>query len=117
MIRVEVDSASSAMALDDNLDNMIPSEFALMQNYPNPFNPVTTIEFHLPSDAITELVIYDIHGRVVESVVNELLIAGRYKFGFDASGLSSGMYFYTITSKDKISSKVFVNTKKLILLK
>ena len=117
MIRVEVDSASSAMALDDNLNNSIPFEFALKQNYPNPFNPSTTIEFDLASDALTELVVYDIHGRVVESIVNELLIAGRYRFGFEASNLSSGMYFYTITAKDKINSKVFMNTKKLVLIK
>ena len=117
MVRVEVDSAGSVMALDDNLNNTVPSEFALMQNYPNPFNPLTTIEFHLASDALTELVVYDVHGRVVESIVNDLLIAGRYRFGFDAGELSSGMYFYTIIAKDKISNKIFNNTKKLILIK
>ncbi|OGU34476.1 MAG: hypothetical protein A2068_02095, partial [Ignavibacteria bacterium GWB2_35_6b] len=89
----------------------LPTEFALNQNYPNPFNPSTTIEFALPQSSNVKLVVYDILGRTVASLVNCDLNAGYHKINFNASNLSSGVYFYSIKAGD------FISVKKLMLLK
>ena len=91
----------------------VPVKFNLSQNYPNPFNPTTKIDFDLPQDSKVSIKIYDILGKEVATLVNELRTAGFYTVRFDASGLSSGVYFYRIITGD---SK-FVMTKKLLLLK
>ncbi|MDD3558244.1 MAG: T9SS type A sorting domain-containing protein, partial [Melioribacteraceae bacterium] len=89
------------------------TKFELYQNYPNPFNPSTTIKFAIPSvvtspDRIgtkqsvqTSLKIYDILGREVATLVNETLKPGNYEVNFDANRLSSGMYFYSLTTSGK----------------
>ncbi len=89
----------------------IPTDYILNQNYPNPFNPSTTIEFGLPKSDNVKLVVYDVLGREVAVLVNENLNAGYYKVNFDASNLSSGVYFYSLKAGD------FVSVKKLILMK
>ena len=76
--------------------NVLPAEFALRQNYPNPFNPVTNIEYDLPVDGNIELKIYDIAGRLIKTLVNEFKTAGSYLVSFNASDLSSGVYFYSM---------------------
>jgi tetratricopeptide (TPR) repeat protein len=78
-----------------------PSEFALHQNYPNPFNPVTNIEYDLPVDGNIELKIYDIAGRLIKTLVNEFKTAGSYLVSFNASDLSSGVYFYSMNVDGK----------------
>ncbi len=94
-------------------DNVIPEKYSLGQNYPNPFNPNTKINFSLPSNSNVKLDIYNIEGKEVAELVNDRRDAGNYEINFDAAkyGLSSGMYFYTLSS-DKFSE-----TKKMILVK
>jgi len=89
----------------------LPSEFALSQNYPNPFNPTTVISYQLPVTNVVTLKVYDILGKEVVSLVNEVKVAGNYKVTFDASRLASGMYFY------RLSSGNFYSVKKLVLIK
>ncbi len=76
--------------------NKIPTSFSLLQNYPNPFNPVTNIEYNLNSDELVNLTVYDILGRKVTELVNELKSAGNHKVTFDATNLTSGIYIYRI---------------------
>jgi len=91
--------------------NAIPTEFQLSQNYPNPFNPTTKIEFGLPQQSDVKLVIYDIRGRAIATLVDGTFNAGHHTVTFDASHLASGVYFYKLEAKD------FVNVKKLMLMK
>ncbi|MBV6419647.1 MAG: Ycf48-like protein [Ignavibacteriaceae bacterium] len=93
-------------------------DFYLLQNYPNPFNPITTIKYDLPASlnpskggTLVNLVIYDILGRRVKVLVNEIQQAGRYEVQFDASDLSRGVYIYQLISEK------YMNSKKMILLK
>ncbi len=94
-----------------NISTEIPSEYSLSQNYPNPFNPSTVVRFQLSVAGLTTLKVYDIIGREVQTLVNEKLQAGTYETTFDGSQLTSGVYFYKLTSGD------FTQTKKLTLIK
>lgn len=87
--------------------------YNLEQNFPNPFNPVTTISYTIGKEGNTELIIYDLLGNKIKTLVNEYQNAGKHSFQFDTLelSLSSGIYFYTLRSGD------FVNTKKLTILK
>jgi hypothetical protein len=89
----------------------IPNKFILNQNYPNPFNPNTVISYQLPSAGFISLKIYDITGREVKQLVNEIQQAGYYTVNFNAAGLSSGMYFY------KLSAGNFNEVKKMVVIK
>ncbi len=91
--------------------NVNPVYFYLNQNYPNPFNPTTTIQYSIPSDGHLSLRIYNALGSEVAVLYNGIISAGNYSNTFDASELSSGIYFYTIRSGN------FVETKKMIFLK
>ncbi len=88
-----------------------PVNFNLEQNYPNPFNPSTVISFKLSVSSFVSLKIFDILGREISTLVNEEKQPGNYEVTFDASKLSSGIYFYTLQSGS------FVETKKMILIK
>jgi hypothetical protein len=78
----------------------VPEQLALDQNYPNPFNPVTTIEFTLPEDAIVTMTVYNLLGQQVASLLdNAQLEEGTQSVMFDATGLSSGIYFYRVTAR------------------
>ncbi|MCI0449885.1 MAG: T9SS type A sorting domain-containing protein [Chlorobi bacterium] len=94
-----------------NNNNEIPSVYRLEQNYPNPFNPATIISFSLPKSGFVELRVYDILGREVAVLVNEVRQAGSHSIDFNASSLASGIYLYTIKSGD------FTDTKKMALIK
>jgi M6 family metalloprotease-like protein len=89
----------------------IPTEYTLYQNFPNPFNPTTTIKYDLPNTGIAELIVYDILGRKVRTLLNENQQAGRYEISFNATGLASGVYIYQLRAQD------FISTRKMILLK
>jgi len=94
----------------------IPQTFSLSQNYPNPFNPTTKIRFNIPSAVAqyiepVQLVIFDILGREIQTLVNEKLQAGSYEVTFDASKLSSGVYYY------KLIAGIFSDTKKMVVVK
>ncbi|MBK8549767.1 MAG: T9SS type A sorting domain-containing protein [Ignavibacteria bacterium] len=91
--------------------NEIPSSFKLSQNYPNPFNPSTKISFDIASAEIVTLRIYDVMGREVATLVNENLNPGRYNAVWNASGISSNIYFY------KLSAGEFIETKQMMLVK
>ncbi len=92
-------------------EEILPETYNLNQNYPNPFNPTTTISYSIPSDGNVSLIIYDALGSEVAVLDNGFRTAGNYSHTFDASNLSSGMYFYTIRSGN------FVQTKKMLLMK
>lgn len=79
-------------------DGEIPSSFGLEQNYPNPFNPSTRIEFRLPVSGLTTLIVYDVLGREVARLANDVLPAGRHFRNFDANNLASGIYIYRLQS-------------------
>lgn len=89
----------------------VPQTYTLSQNYPNPFNPATKINFGIPAQGLVTLKIYDMLGREVTSLVNEVRPAGYYSVDFNAANLSSGVYFY------KLESNNFVDVKKMILIK
>jgi photosystem II stability/assembly factor-like uncharacterized protein len=95
-----------------------PSAFRLEQNYPNPFNPSTVISYQLSRASQVSLKIYNILGKEVAVLVNGEKSAGSYQFSFDASGLSSGIYFYRIAiHSDKLQAGNFTESKKMIVLK
>jgi len=93
----------------DEVDN--PTQFTLSQNYPNPFNPITTIDYAIPEDSHVKLSIYNISGRLVETLVDEFKPAGAYKVKWNASKYSSGIYIYTLKYEDKHISR------KMLLIK
>jgi len=85
-----------------------PEEFSLKQNYPNPFNPMTKIDFSLPEDGNVSLSVYDNSGKLVSKLMNGSVNSGYHSVNFNASGISSGIYFYKLEfeNKDKSFSKV-----------
>ena len=91
--------------------NQIISTFSLLQNYPNPFNPSTVIKYQIPNDGLVTLRIYDVKGQVIKTLVNQTQAKGRYAINFDASNLSTGVYFYRLISGS------FTKTMKMLLIK
>jgi hypothetical protein len=91
--------------------SILPKKYTLKQNYPNPFNPTTTIKYSIPKLSFVTLKVFDVLGNEVAVLVNEDKPVGKYEVEFDASNLSSGVYFYQIQAGD------FIDTKKMILLK
>jgi len=89
----------------------IPQEYNLLQNYPNPFNTSTTIEYTLPEEKFVVLKVFDVNGRLIKIPVEQKQLAGKYKINFDASVLSSGMYFYQLKAGN------FEQKRKFVLLK
>ena len=89
----------------------LPASFELRQNYPNPFNPTTVIRYRVPVASDVKLVMFDILGREVSTLVNETKEPGSYALEFDASPLASGVYFYRLTAG------MFAATKKLVILR
>lgn len=95
--------------VDENSE--LPTSFALNQNYPNPFNPSTTISYSIPKQSNVSIKVFDVLGTEVAELVNEQKSPGNYKVTFNAARLSSGIYFYTLQTKQ-------VNqTRKMILIK
>ena len=89
----------------------IPNNFSLYPNYPNPFNPATNISFRLLTDANVSLSIYDLNGKIIETIVDGKLNLGDHLFTWNAKNISSGVYFAVLSTKD------FSQTQKMILLK
>lgn len=89
----------------------LPLHYSLEQNYPNPFNPTTTINYSIPQAGDVRIILYDVLGNQVKTLTDTQHDAGKYEILFDASGLSSGVYYYRIQSGE------FTSTKKLILMK
>ena len=108
--QVDNDGSSEYINLAESF-TVEPGSYSLSQNYPNPFNPTTMIKYSVPEKNQVTIKIYNVLGSQVALLVNEIKPAGSYEVSFDASGLSSGVYYYTI------SAGKFTSTKKMILMK
>ena len=93
------------------ISNEVPTTNKLYQNYPNPFNPATKIKYQILKNSRVKLFIYDILGREIAVLVNEIQNAGSYLVDFNANNLPSGIYFY------KLITTEFSETKKMVLTK
>lgn len=96
--------------------NFIPKEFSMAQNYPNPFNPSTNIEYSLPVEGKVTIRIYDITGREVMLLVNDVKPVGVHTARFNGANLASGVYFYRM-NVEGVDNKKFEATKRMILIK
>lgn len=103
--------STTAISTDLETSDELAKDFLLHSNYPNPFNPSTTIAFDLPKQAKVTLVIYDLLGNEVETLVDKELSSGKYRATWEASGLTSGTYFYRIDAGD------WSATERMTLLK
>ena len=99
------------MNIDQQDSKIIPTEYKLFQNFPNPFNPNTTIKYSIPRASLVNIKIYDILGREVEKLIDEEKLPGQYEVQFDAKGLASGVYFYSMQAGS------YYAVKKLVVLK
>lgn len=99
-----------------NTLGIIPAEFSLNQNYPNPFNPATKIEYALPVEGKVNIVVYDLTGREMANLVNEVKSAGSYSVLFNGSNFASGIYFYRINVIGT-DSRRFQETRRMVLIK
>jgi hypothetical protein len=97
------------------ISSLIPKSYSLNQNYPNPFNPTTNIRFDVSHSGFAKLVLYDILGREITTLVSEDVKPGEYLVNYNASNQPSGVYFYRLTVTDNINT--WSATKKLMLVK
>ena len=111
------DGGGQLSGISGNLEQ-IPLQYSLSQNYPNPFNPTTKIKFDISSpvppskrENIVKLIIYDLLGREVTTLVNESLKPGTYETEWDGSNFASGIYFYSLITDE------FTETKRMVLIK
>ena len=95
----------------------IPEVFSVSQNYPNPFNPNTKIDFSLPAKSTVTLRVYDVLGKEVMTLLNDVKDPGTYQANFDATNIASGTYFYRIDVRENIGGRTYSETKRMILLK
>jgi len=108
---------SSIVTLDkiivDEATNQIAdvTNFKLLQNYPNPFNPSTNIQYSIADEGNVTLTVYDILGNEIAVLVNKIQTEGNYSIIFNANGLSSGVYFYTLKSSGRIETRKMLITK------
>jgi len=110
-IRPNICLTMTPMSSVQNNAGVIPGKYSLAQNYPNPFNPVTKISFDIPKQGLVNLKVYDVLGREVRVLVNEVKAAGSYSIDFNATEFASGVYFY------RIESNGFTDVKRMILIK
>lgn len=108
-------TTNGGLSFVNKISSDVPNDFMLSQNYPNPFNPSTKIEFEIPltkmAEGNTTLSVFDITGKLVATLADEKLTPGKYEVTFNANGLSSGIYFYKLTTSN------FSDTKRMILVK
>ena len=108
-------STGTTLAVDEVAQ--LPKAYGLSQNYPNPFNPSTKISYDVPRNSQVKIVIYDVLGRVVATLVDGVQAANRYTVDWNASNVSTGVYFYRMTAKSVDGSGDFTSVKKLLLMK
>jgi subtilisin family serine protease len=96
---------------------LLPDQFSLSQNYPNPFNPSTVIRYALPSESFVKLSVFNSIGEVVAELQNSMKSAGYHEVSFDASSLSSGIYFYSIEVASSNQNEGFKQVRKMLLVK
>ncbi|MEO8513853.1 MAG: choice-of-anchor B family protein [Ignavibacteria bacterium] len=106
-------SSITAIGIGSNNNNNLPSGYSLKQNFPNPFNPVTKIEYSVPQNSYIRIKIYDLKGGIIGILSDKFEDAGVHSFTYDASRLSSGVYFYTLETGDGM----ILLTKKMVLVK
>jgi len=109
--QIDYDGTSEYFELEQVIKINPPGNFTLLQNYPNPFNPSTTIQFVIPEKSNVVITIFNSIGEDVLTLINEEKAAGSYEVNFNASGFTSGIYYYKLQTDD------FVQTKKMILMK
>ena len=113
--QIDFDGSSSYSKVV-NVDVIVPAQFELSQNYPNPFNPSTTINFSIPVDSHINILVFDVLGQEVTSLLSGFKLSGSYKINFDAGKFNSGVYFYKLTASG-VDGSEFTSTKKMILTK
>ena len=101
--------SGTATSVEEELG--VPGTFSLEQNYPNPFNPSTSVRYTLPEAGRATLTVSNLLGEQVATIIDQEQPAGTYELRFDAAGLPSGLYFYTLRSGS------FVETRRMMLLK
>ena len=109
--QIDINGNFQYFNLNNEVSIGIPSRFEVYQNYPNPFNPSTKISFDLPVQSKVNVTVFDLTGKEIVTLIDEVKTAGYYTVDFNASGLSSGIYFY------RISAGSFTATKKMTLIK
>jgi hypothetical protein len=109
--QIDYDGTFEYFELEQVVEIGLPNDFALRQNYPNPFNPSTAIEFVVAEKSYVILEVFNSIGEKVSNLVNEEKKAGSYRVDFDATGFTSGIYYY------KLQADNFVQTRKMILLR
>jgi subtilisin-like proprotein convertase family protein len=102
---------NSLLVNSNNISSNVPDKFNLYQNYPNPFNPVTKIKIEIPKSQLVKLIVYDVLGREIKTILNQAMNAGIYEYEFNGSSLSSGIYFC------KMEAGEYSNIKKMTLIK
>lgn len=107
----KISGSGITVSVKEVTNKIVPEAFMLFQNYPNPFNPSTTISFALPSRSFVSLKIFDLLGREVATIVTEEMSAGSYSKQWNATNVSSGIYYY------RLQAGTYIETKKLVLLK
>ena len=98
MFRVSLDSGTVL----SNESDLLPSTFNISNAYPNPFNPSTNINVDIPNSGLLNINVYNLNGQLVSSLINENVYAGSYSFTWDASALTSGLYFVSVSYDGKI---------------
>jgi len=103
----------------ENTGGQVPSSFSLSQNFPNPFNPTTNFEFRISKSGFVSLKVFDVLGREIAVLCDEVRPAGTHVARWDASALPSGVYFYRLTARlvDNGQAGVFIDTKKMVFAK
>jgi hypothetical protein len=108
-------STGTSLAVDEVAE--VPKAYGLSQNYPNPFNPSTKISYDVPKTSQVKIVIYDVLGRVVATLVDGVQAASKYTVDWNASNVATGVYFYRMTAKSVDGSGDFTSVRKLLLMK
>ena len=111
--------ASLLVVVDARREEGTPTEYSIRQNYPNPFNPTTAISYQLPAISFVTLKVFDVLGREAATLIEREQQAGNFSMLWDATGLTGGVYFYRFQARDAStnSGRVFVETKRMVLLK
>jgi hypothetical protein len=97
--------------------NSVPKDYSLLQNFPNPFNPSTTIKYALPFDSYVRIIIYNLIGQQLKEIVSGFKQSGIQEINFNASALSSGVYFYSLSAISADGKHNYTSVKKMMLLK
>ncbi len=113
--QIDFNGSFEYFELSESVSIGVPEKFRLEQNFPNPFNPSTHIAFELPEDCVVRIMIYDMSGREIMTLINRTFSPGRHRIEFRGEGLSSGTYLYKVEATGRNSS--FTAVKRMLLMK